>query len=106
VAVTTDGGLGCAWIGPHGKEPAGNHTLAVFTSDGAFSLPITPGERPRVGPALPLGYDRSDTVLGRFDQLSGGRRLAIVRGENESPPTHVEVILNWYDTASRMIRGE
>jgi hypothetical protein len=103
VAVTTDGARGFAWLGP--RAAGGTHDLAVMTNEGAFSFPITPGERPRVGPAVPLGYDRRNTV-GLFDHLSGGRRLAIVRGENESPATHVEVILNWYDTASRTIRGK
>jgi hypothetical protein len=105
VAVTSAGARGLIWTAPRGVEPEGGHTLGVLTPDGAFSFPITSGDRPRVGRGTALGYDRRN-MIGRFDHLSGGRRLAIVRGDNEAPATHAEVILNWYDTASRLIRGD
>lgn len=109
VAVTTTGAGGMRWsrspdaLKPENKDKP--QTLIVFANGGPSAYPITPGERPRIGKPEPLGYDFSNR-LGIAEQLSNNRRLVIVRGENETPPTHAEVILNWYDTASRMIHGK
>ena len=110
VAVTIGGAVGARWSRSPGTLDAKgaekkDRQLVVFSNNGPVSYSITPGERPRVGPAEPLGYDRKNMV-GRVDQLSGGRRLLIVKGENETPATHAELILNWYGTASKMIRGK
>jgi len=109
VAVTTAGARGMRWSRSPGAAAAEKKNqpmqLVVFSRDGPSAYPITPGERPRVGPAEPLGYDRKNAI-GAAEQLSESRRLIIVRGENEDPPTRAEVVLNWYGEASRMIRGK
>ncbi len=110
VAVTSGGGDGVRWMKSPGAAVAEaaekkDCQLVVRNNSGPSSVSVTPGERPRVGAAEALGYDRRN-MIGSVEQLSGGRRLVIARGENEAPPTHAELILNWYDTASRMIRGK
>ncbi len=108
VAVTNSGALGAHWESPapHPSGGAAKPTsrLILGTREAVLAYDITPGERPRMGTAEALGYDRRN-MIGNLDQISGGRRLCMARGENEAPSTHAELILNWYDTASRMIRG-
>lgn len=68
--------------------------------------PVTPGDIPRVGEPTVGVFPMNSDFIGGGASLSGNRQLRIVRGQQETPATHVELILNWYDKAVKIIKDE
>ncbi len=112
IPVTTRGARGVTWWNRPSRDSAAPgqasdiQRLAVITNDGFITYPVTPGVSPMVGEAERLAYDQSRRSVGFGAFLSDGRFMTIAPGENESPATHAEIIINWYDEASKLIRGE
>jgi len=105
VPVTSRGGSGVVWYhdpDPGDPESDGVAHLAVSSRGGVVMYPITPGDRPRIGEPVEMSYDAG---IGFGDALSGGRVLLIQPGDNEYDSLHLEVIVNWYDNAAKLIRS-
>ena len=83
-------------------EAQATQQLAVTSRAGVFMYPVTPGDRPRIGEPVEMQYERG---IGAGDALSGGRGISIQPGDNEYDARHLEVIVNWYDNAAKLIRA-
>ncbi|MFK7884175.1 MAG: TolB family protein, partial [Phycisphaerales bacterium] len=92
--------------GESAGDPEGPYILNVFNRTGNDAYPITPGVIPRVGEPTVGIFPQNSELIGAGASLSGNRQLRIVQGEQEKPAEHIELILNWYDEAVKIIKGE
>ena len=87
-------------------DPDAPFMLIVFDRARIDIYPVTPGDMPRVGEPTVGVFPVNSDFIGGGASLSGNRQLRIVRGQQETPATHVELILNWYDKAVKIIKDE
>lgn len=71
------------------------------TSDGSFSATkpkmIFEGKTFKSDLGYVLGYEMS------YDVTPDGEFLMIERGESDSPPTQINVVLNWFEELKRLV---
>lgn len=119
VPVTTRGAVALQWqLDPSRRpgvlqpesdsadDPDAPFILYVYNRAELDAYPVTPGDMPRVGEPTVGVFPRNSEFIGGGASLSGDRQLRIVRGEQEKPAEHVELILNWYDEAVKIIKDE
>jgi serine/threonine-protein kinase len=96
IPVSTDGGTGPWWHLGKDAAPLEIHYGNQFE---IRSVTVTVGAR--VNTSEPkFVADVSELVRkfgGAFDALPDGRGIAIMRGDNEEPPTEANVVLNWFE---------
>ena len=87
-------------------DPVAPFILNVFLRTGIDAYPVTPGDMPHVGEPTVGAFPANSEFVGAGASLSGDRQLRIVRGEQEMPAEHIELIVNWYDEAVKIIKDE
>ena len=97
--VSTAGGTEPLWS-PNGRElfyREGNTLMVVaVTNGGAFSVGI---------PEALFGgtYTRNAWSIRDYDILPDGQQFVMIQNDPESTPTHMNVVLNWFNELERLV---
>lgn len=98
--ISTDGGSEPVW-NPNGRElfyRVGNKMMAVDIMTETF---FTVG-KPKV--LFEGWYEKSTVSRANYDVAPDGQRFLMVKpGEQEQPPTQINVVLNWFEELKRRV---
>ncbi len=89
IPATTHGGGRPRWS-PDGK-------LIYYRKSEELMVMGTNEGRPTSTPRVAVDLESKLLVTDVFSTLPGGKLLMIHKGPEEAKPTHVEVILNWFE---------
>ncbi len=98
--ISTDGGTEAVW-NPNGRELFYRQRSQLMSVAIATQPAFSPG-KPEVlidGP-----YMLSAATLPNYDVSRDGQRFLMVKeGQQEPPPTQINVVLNWFDELKRLV---
>jgi Tol biopolymer transport system component len=99
--ISTDGGNEPVWP-KNGKQLFYRAGDSIMTVDVALTPAFSAGKPRKLfdGP-----YERSVALWPNFDASPDGQRLLMVRRESRAtPPTHINVVLNWIDELTQKLQ--
>jgi serine/threonine-protein kinase len=99
VQVSTDGGLFPAWTSG-GREIVYRQGIKMMAASVTGSLPLGVS-KPRS--LFEYGYMFVGGSNFAYDVTSDGRRFVMLKSDIESPPTRIDVILNWTEVLKRRV---
>ena len=97
--ISTDGGTEAVW-NPDGKELFFRHKDQMMSVD-ITTQPTFSASKPKV--LFQGDYALSAGTLANYDVSKDGQRFLMVQeGADETEPTHINMILNWFDELKRL----